>query len=146
MALAKESESFDEYSIEKRGNSVRLEKQIGTVRRPSPSKSSVMERAPDAGQFQCSFCSEETDFYDVRFEDTHWSVVPRQNMSPSGRRMTAEEVEELERLQAAVTHLKVKFRAEIKFLRCAYPPRYRRDTGQVRPHQQGPGLQGEEHA
>ena len=37
MALAKESESFDEYSIEKRGNSVRLEKQIGTVRRPSPS-------------------------------------------------------------------------------------------------------------
>ena len=110
MALAKESESFDEYSIEKRGSSVRLEKQIG--------------------QFQCSFCSEETDFYDarrgvetiysrsrpkppppsqVRFEDTHWSVVPRQNMSPSGRRMTAEEVEELERLQAAVTHLKVKF-------------------------------------
>ena len=126
MALAKESESFDEYSIEKRGSSVRLEKQIG--------------------QFQCSFCSEETDFYDVRFEDTHWSVVPRQNMSPSGRRMTAEEVEEMERLQAAVTHLKVKFRAEIKFLRCAYPPRYRRDTGQVRPHQQGPGLQGEEHA
>ena len=61
------------------------------------------------GQFQCSFCSEETDFYDVRFEDTHWSVVPRQNMSPSGRRMTAEEVEEMERLQAAVTHLKVKF-------------------------------------
>ena len=52
-----------------------------------------MERAPDTGQFQCSFCSEETDFYDVRFEDTHWSVVPRQNMSPSGRRMTAEEVE-----------------------------------------------------
>ena len=111
MALAKESESFDEYSIEKRGGSVRLEKQIG--------------------QFQCSFCSEETDFYDVRrgveiiysrsrpkpsqvrFEDTHWSVVPRQNMSPSGRRMTAEEVEELERLQAAVTHLKVKFSAEI---------------------------------
>ena len=46
MALAKESESFDEYSIEKRGSSVRLEKQIG--------------------QFQCSFCSEETDFYDVR--------------------------------------------------------------------------------
>ena len=36
--------------------------------------------------------------------------------------------------------------AEIKFSRCAYPPRYRRDTGQVRPHQQGPGLQGEEHA
>ena len=68
-----------------------------------------MERAPDAGQFQCSFCSEETDFYDVQFEDTHWSVVPRQNMSPSGRRMTAEEVEELERLQAAVMHLKVKF-------------------------------------
>ena len=66
-----------------------------------------MERAPDTGQFQCSFCSEETDFYDVRFEDTHWSVVPRQNMSPSGRRMTAEEVEEMERLQAAVTHLKV---------------------------------------
>ena len=126
MALAKESESFDEYSIEKRGSSVRLEKQIG--------------------QFQCSFCSEETDFYDVQFEDTHWSVVPRQNMSPSGRRMTAEEVEEMERLQAAVTHLKVKFRAEIKFSRCAYPPRYRRDTGQVRPHQQGPGLQGEEHA
>ena len=126
MALARESESFDEYSIEKRGSSVRLEKQIG--------------------QFQCSFCSEETDFYDVQFEDTHWSVVPRQNMSPSGRRMTAEEVEEMERLQAAVTHLKVKFRAEIKFLRCAYPPRYRRDTGQVRPHQQGPGLQGEEHA
>ena len=30
-------------------------------------------------------------------------------MSPSGRRMTAEEVEEMERLQAAVTHLKVKF-------------------------------------
>ena len=87
MALAKESETFDEYSIEKRGSCVRLEKQIG--------------------QFQCSFCSEETDFYDVRFEDTHWSVVPRQNMSPSGRRMTAEEVEELERLQAAVTHLKV---------------------------------------
>ena len=84
--------------------------------------------------------------HDVRFEDTHWSVVPRQNMSPSGRRMTAEEVEEMERLQAAVTHLKVKFRAEIKFLRCAYPPRYRRDTGQVRPHQQGPGLQGEVHA
>ena len=101
MALAKESESFDEYSIENRGSSVRLEKQIG--------------------QFQCSFCSEETDFYDVQFEDTHWSVVPRQNMSPSGRRMTAEEVEEMERLQAAVTHLKVKFRAEIKFLRCAYP-------------------------
>ena len=89
MALAKESETFDEYSIEKRGSCVRLEKQIG--------------------QFQCSFCSEETDFYDVRFEDTHWSVVPRQNMSPSGRRMTAEEVEEMERLQAAVTHLKVKF-------------------------------------
>ena len=88
MALAKESETFDEYSIEKRGSCVRLEKQIG--------------------QFQCSFCSEETDFYDVRFEDTHWSVVPRQNMSPSGRRMTAEEVEEMERLQAAVTHLKVK--------------------------------------
>ena len=87
MALAKESETFDEYSIEKRGSCVRLEKQIG--------------------QFQCSFCSEETDFYDVRFEDTHWSVVPRQNMSPSGRRMTAEEVEEMERLQAAVTHLKV---------------------------------------
>ena len=42
-----------------------------------------MERAPDTGQFQCSFCSEETDFYDVRFEDTHWSVVSRQNMSPS---------------------------------------------------------------
>ena len=101
MALAKESESFDEYSIEKRGSSVRLEKQIG--------------------QFQCSFCSEETDFYDVRFEDTHWSVVPRQNMSPSGRRMTAEEVEELERLQAAVTHLKVK---------CCVrsPPRHRRDA------------------
>ena len=93
MALAKESETFDEYSIEKRGSCVRLEKQIG--------------------QFQCSFCSEETDFYDVRFEDTHWSVVPRQNMSPSGRRMTAEEVEEMERLQAAVTHLKVKFSAEI---------------------------------
>ena len=74
-----------------------------------------MERAPDAGQFQCSFCSEETDFYDVRFEDTHWSVVPRQNMSPSGRRMTAEEVEEMERLQAAVTHLKVKFCAESEF-------------------------------
>ena len=54
MALAKESESFDEYSIEKRGSSVRLEKQIG--------------------QFQCSFCSEETDFYDVRFEDTHCPV------------------------------------------------------------------------
>ena len=72
-----------------------------------------MERAPDAGQFQCSFCSEETDFYDVRFEDTHWSVVPRQNMSPSGRRMTAEEVEEMERLQAAVTHLKVTCRVEI---------------------------------
>ena len=89
MALAKETETFDEYSIEKRGSCVRLEKQIG--------------------QFQCSFCSEETDFYDVRFEDTHWSVVPRQNMSPSGRRMTAEEVEEMERLQAAVTHLKVKF-------------------------------------
>ena len=89
MALAKESETFDEYSIEKRGSCVRLEKQIG--------------------QFQCSFCSEESDFYDVRFEDTHWSVVPRQNMSPSGRRMTAEEVEELERLQAAVTHLKVKY-------------------------------------
>ena len=34
-------------------------------------------------------------------------------MSPSGRRMTAEEVEEMERLQAAVTHLKVKFSAEI---------------------------------
>ena len=33
--------------------------------------------------------------------------------------MTAEEVEELERLQAAVTHLKVKFSAEI--LRCAHP-------------------------
>ena len=124
MALAKESETFDEYSIEKRGSCVRLEKQIG--------------------QFQCSFCSEETDFYDVRFEDTHWSVVPRQNMSPSGRRMTAEEVEELERLQAAVTHLKVKFRVEIKILRRG--PRDRRDTGQVRPHQQGPGLQGEEHA
>ena len=93
MALAKESETFDEYSIEKRGSCVRLEKQIG--------------------QFQCSFCSEETDFYDVRFEDTHWSVVPRQNMSPSGRRMTAEEVEEMERLQAAVTHLKVIFSAEI---------------------------------
>jgi len=46
MALAKESESFDEYSIEKRGSSVRLEKQIG--------------------QFQCSFCSEESDFYEVR--------------------------------------------------------------------------------
>ena len=107
MALAKESESFDEYSIEKRGNSVRLEKQIGTA--ASFPFDSVMERAPDAGQFQCSFCSEETDFYDVRFEDTHWSVVPRQNMSPSGRRMTAEEVEEMERLQAAVTHLKVKF-------------------------------------
>ena len=101
MALAKESESFDEYSIEKRGNSVRLEKQIG--------------------QFQCSFCSEETDFYDVRFEDTHWSVVPRQNMSPTGRRMTAEEVEEMERLQAAVTHLKVKFRVEIQISRCARP-------------------------
>ena len=69
------------------------------------------------GQFQCSFCSEETDFYDVRFEDTHWSVVPRQNMSPSGRRMTAEEVEEMERLQAAVTHLKVKLCAEVKVLR-----------------------------
>ena len=93
MALAKESETFDEYSIEKRGSCVRLEKQIG--------------------QFQCSFCSEETDFYDVRFEDTHWSVVPRQNMSPSGRRMTAEEVEEMERLQAAVTHLKVTCRVEI---------------------------------
>ena len=37
MALAKESETFDEYSIEKRGSCVRLEKQIGTVRRPSPS-------------------------------------------------------------------------------------------------------------
>ena len=97
MVLAKESETFDEYSIEKRGSCVRLEKQIG--------------------QFQCSFCSEETDFYDVRFEDTHWSVVPRQNMSPSGRRMTAEEVEEMERLQAAVTHLKVKFSAELKILR-----------------------------
>ena len=121
MALAKESETFDEYSIEKRGSCVRLEKQIG--------------------QFQCSFCSEETDFYDVRFEDTHWSVVPRQNMSPSGRRMTAEEVEEMERLQAAVTHLKVKLCAEVKVLRS--PPRRRRDTGQVRPHQQGPGLQGE---
>ena len=119
MALAKESESFDEYSIEKRGSSVRLEKQIG--------------------QFQCSFCSEETDFYDVQFEDTHWSVVPRQNMSPSGRRMTAEEVEEMERLQAAVTHLKVKF--------CVIStPSTRRCAGQVRPHQQGPGLQGEEHA
>ena len=35
--------------------------------------------------------------------------------------MTAEEVEELERLQAAVTHLKVIFCAEIKFLRCAHP-------------------------
>ena len=127
MALAKESESFDEYSIEKRGSSVRLEKQIG--------------------QFQCSFCSEETDFYDVQFEDTHWSVVPRQNMSPSGRRMTAEEVEELERLQAAVTHLKVRFRVELTILRCVRSrPRHRRDTGQVRPHQQGPGLQGEEHA
>ena len=126
MALAKETETFDEYSIEKRGSCVRLEKQIG--------------------QFQCSFCSEETDFYDVRFEDTHWSVVPRQNMSPSGRRMTAEEVEELERLQAAVTHLKVELRAEIKILRRGRPPRHRRDTGQVRPHQQGPGLQGEEHA
>ena len=124
MALAKESESFDEYSIEKRGSSVRLEKQIG--------------------QFQCSFCSEETDFYDVRFEDTHWSVVPRQNMSPSGRRMTAEEVEEMERLQAAVTHLKVTCRVEVKVIRS--PPRHRRDTGQVRPHQQGPGLQGEVHA
>ena len=122
MALAKESETFDEYSIEKRGSCVRLEKQIG--------------------QFQCSFCSEETDFYDVRFEDTHWSVVPRQNMSPSGRRMTAEEVEEMERLQAAVTHLKVKCGVEIS----ALPPRHRRDTGQVRPHQQGPGLQGEVHA
>ena len=124
MALAKESETFDEYSIEKRGSCVRLEKQIG--------------------QFQCSFCSEETDFYDVRFEDTHWSVVPRQNMSPSGRRMTAEEVEEMERLQAAVTHLKVTCRVEVKVIRS--PPRHRRDTGQVRPHQQGPGLQGEEHA
>ena len=109
MALAKESETFDEYSIEKRGSCVRLEKQIGTARRPSPEVDSVMGLAPGAGQFQCSFCSEETDFYDVRFEDTHWSVVPRQNMSPSGRRMTAEEVEEMERLQAAVTHLKVKF-------------------------------------
>ena len=125
MALAKETETFDEYSIEKRGSCVRLEKQIG--------------------QFQCSFCSEETDFYDVRFEDTHWSVVPRQNMSPSGRRMTAEEVEEMERLQAAVTHLKVTCRVEIKVGRRT-PPRHRRDTGQVRPHQQGPGLQGEEHA
>ena len=28
MALAKESETFDEYSIEKRGSCVRLEKQI----------------------------------------------------------------------------------------------------------------------
>ena len=102
-----------------------------------------MERAPDAGQFQCSFCSEETDFYDVRFEDTHWSVVPRQNMSPSGRRMTAEEVEEMERLQAAVTHLKVKFRVEITV---RSPPRHRRDTGQVRPHQQGPDLQLQKHA
>ena len=55
----------------------------------------------------------------MQFEDTHWSVVPRQNMSPSGRRMTAEEVEEMERLQAAVTHLKVKLRAEI--IRCAHP-------------------------
>ena len=124
MALAKESETFDEYSIEKRGSCVRLEKQIG--------------------QFQCSFCSEETDFYDVRFEDTHWSVVPRQNMSPSGRRMTAEEVEEMERLQAAVTHLKVTCRVEVKVIRS--PPRHRRDTGQVRPHQQGPGLQGEVYA
>ena len=123
MALAKESETFDEYSIEKRGSCVRLEKQIG--------------------QFQCSFCSEETDFYDVRFEDTHWSVVPRQNMSPSGRRMTAEEVEEMERLQAAVTHLKVKFSAEITV---RSPPRHRRDAGQVRPHKQGPDLQLQKHA
>jgi hypothetical protein len=112
MALAKESESFDEYSIEKRGSSVRLEKQIG--------------------QFQCSFCSEETDFYDVQFEETHWSVVPRQNMSPSGRRMTAEEVEELERLQAAVTHLKVKFCAEIKILRCGRRPTHGSISPQVK--------------
>ena len=47
MALAKESESFDEYSIEKRGSSVRLEKQIGEFRRPSPFYS-VMERAPES--------------------------------------------------------------------------------------------------
>ena len=103
----------------------------------------LMGRAPDAGQFQCSFCSEETDFYDVRFEDTHWSVVPRQNMSPSGRRMTAEEVEELERLQAAVTHLKVKFSAEIYGALTPTPSTRHRS---VRPHQQGPGLQGEVHA
>ena len=108
MALAKESETFDDYSIEKRGSCVRLEKQIG--------------------QFQCSFCSEETDFYDVRFEDTHWSVVPRQNMSPSGRRMTAEEVEEMERLQAAVTHLKVKFRVEINGALTPTPSTRRRSS------------------
>ena len=66
--------------------------------------------------------------------------------SPSGRRMTAEEVEDVERLQAAVTHLKVKLRVEIKILRRGRPPHHRRDTGQVRPHQQGPDLQVEEHA
>ena len=142
---AREGERVLRRILHREARQQRAPREANRYRSASFPFDSVMERAPDAGQFQCSFCSEETDFYDVQFEDTHWSVVPRQNMSPSGRRMTAEEVEEMERLQAAVTHLKVKFRAEIKFSRCAYPPRYRRDTGQVRPHQQGPGLQGEEH-
>ena len=89
MALAKQSSSFDAYSIEKHGKSVRLEKSVGL--------------------YDCSFCGEETDFYDVTFEDNHWSVNKALNMSHSARRMSSEEVEEMERLQVAATRLKVKF-------------------------------------
>ena len=88
MALAKQSSSFDEYSIEKHGKSVRLEKSVGL--------------------YDCSFCGEETNFYDVTFEDNHWSVNKALNMSHSARRMSSEEIEEMERLQVAVTRLKVK--------------------------------------
>ena len=126
MALAKESESFDEYSIEKRGSSVRLEKQIG--------------------QFQCSFCSEESDFYEVR-RGARGNYLPK--IETEAAAAVAGQIRGHALVRGPAT--------EHEPLRKTHDGRGGRGTGaaagsshssqsEIRPHQQGPGLQGEEHA